>query len=67
MKREKEEKRESTEGKNDFLRNPEDFSRYKRLQQNEVEILRTVPPSLKPFYKSKVDQYFINFEELLEQ
>lgn len=67
LEREKEEKRESTEGKNDFLRNPEDFSRYKRLQQNEVEILRTVPPSLKPFYKSKVDQYFINFEELLEQ
>lgn len=67
LEREKEEKRESIEGKNNFLRNPDDFSKYKRLQQDEVEILRTVPPSLKPFYKNKVDQYFINFEELLEQ
>ncbi len=67
MEREKEEKRESTEGKNNFTRNPKDFSKYKRVQQNEVELLRTVPPSLKPFYKNKVDQYFINFEKLLEQ
>ncbi|MCB2221495.1 MAG: DUF4175 domain-containing protein [Bacteroidetes bacterium] len=67
MEREKEEKRESIEGKNKYSRNPEDFSKYKRVQQNEVELLRTVPPSLKPFYKNKVDQYFFNFEELLEQ
>lgn len=67
MEREKEEKRESKEAKNSYSRNPEDILQYKKVQKNEVELLRTVPPSLKPFYKSKVDQYFINFDELLEQ
>jgi len=37
------------------------------MQSNEVELLKTIPPTLKPFYKTKVNQYFINFEELLDK
>jgi formylmethanofuran dehydrogenase subunit E len=67
LEREKEEKRESTEGKNVFLRNPEDIFKYKKVQNSEVELFQPVPASLTPFYKKKVNQYFFNFEELLEQ
>jgi len=67
MEREKEEKRESTEAKNQKFRNPDELFKYKKVQFNEVELLETVPPSLKPFYKNKVNQYFFNYEELLEQ
>ncbi len=67
LEREKEEKRESTEGKNVFLRNPEDIFKYKKVQNSEVELLQPVPASLTPFYKNKVNQYFFNFEKLLEQ
>ncbi len=67
LEREKEEKRESTEAKDKNYRNPEKVFKYNRQQSNEVELLKTVPPSLKPFYKSKVNQYFYNFEELLDK
>jgi hypothetical protein len=57
-----EEKRESKEGKDINNRNPEDFLEYNRLQDNEIELLRTMPPNLRPFYKDKVNQYFYYFE-----
>jgi hypothetical protein len=59
--REKEERRESTEAKNQDYSNPGDFLEYKRLLLKEVELLKTVPPNLKPFYKRKVNEYFYNF------
>jgi hypothetical protein len=60
--REQEEKRESKEGKDVNNRNPEDFLEYNKLQENEIELLRTMPPNLRPFYKDKVNQYFYYFE-----
>lgn len=63
MEREKEEKRESREAKNELRSNPDGFFEYKRLQNNEVELLKTVPPRLKPFYREKVNQYFYHFED----
>ncbi len=60
--REQEEKRESKEGKDINNRNPEDFLEYNKLQDNEIELLRTMPPNLRPFYKDKVNQYFYYFE-----
>jgi hypothetical protein len=60
--REQEEKRESKEGKDVNNRNPEDFLEYNKLQDNEIELLRTMPPNLRPFYKEKVNQYFYYFE-----
>lgn len=59
--REKEERRESTEAKNQDYSNPNDFSEYKKILLKEVELLKTVPPDLKPFYKRKVNEYFYNF------
>lgn len=67
MEREKEEKRESTEALNQKYRNPEEYFKYNRQLLNEVELLKTMPPNLKPFYKNKVNQYFYNFDELLDK
>jgi hypothetical protein len=62
LKREQEEKRESREGKDINNRNPDDFLEYNKLQDKEIELLRTVPPNLRPYYKEKVNQYFYQFE-----
>ena len=59
--REKEERRESTEAKNQDYSNPNNFLEYKKILLKEVELLKTVPPDLKPFYKRKVNEYFYNF------
>lgn len=67
LEREKEEKRESTEAKNKINRNPGEILEYKERESNEIELLKTMLPTMKPFYKSKVNQYFINFDELLEK
>jgi hypothetical protein len=61
--REMDEKRQSNEAKNENLSNPAEFLEYNRLKQKETELLKTVPPSLNPFYKTKVNQYFNNFED----
>lgn len=61
--REMEEKRQSNEAKSENYSNPAEFLEYNRLKQKETELLKTVPPSLNPFYKSKVNQYFTNFED----
>jgi len=59
--REKEERRESKEAKNQDYSNPNNFLEYKRILSKEVELLKTVPPDLKPYYKRKVNNYFYNF------
>lgn len=59
--REMDEKRQSNEAKNEIYSNPNEFLEYNRLKQKETELLKTVPPSLNPFYKTKVNQYFNNF------
>jgi hypothetical protein len=61
--REMDEKRQSNEAKNENLSNPAEFFEYNRLKQKETELLKTVPPSLNPFFKTKVNQYFNNFED----
>lgn len=56
--RDQEEKRESKEAKNDEISNPEKFLEYKRRKQKELEMLRTIPPDLRIYYKQKVNAYF---------
>ena len=56
--REQDEKRKSNEAKNENLSNPSRFLEYKRMKEKELELLNTVPPSLTPFYKEKVNNYF---------
>ncbi len=61
--RELEEQRESQEVKNQKISNPEEFFKYKGIKDNQTEILRSIPPGLKPFYKRKVNEYLFNFED----
>lgn len=61
--RELDEKRESNEVKNQNYSNPNEFFQYKRLKQQDTELLKTVPPALNSFYKQKVNEYFYNFVE----
>ena len=60
--REMDEKRESTEAKDVFYNNPSGFFEYKKIKAKETEMIRTVPPSFKPFYKAKANSYFLSFE-----
>ncbi len=61
--REMDEKRQSNEAKNENFSNLNEFFEYNRMKQKETELLKTVPPSLNPFFKAKVNQYFNNFEK----
>lgn len=56
--REQDEQRKSNEAKNQNLSNPAQFLEYKRLREKELELLNTVSPSLTPYYKQKVNEYF---------
>jgi hypothetical protein len=56
--REQDEQRKSNEAKNENISNPGRFLEYKRLKEKELELLNTVPPSLTPYYKEKVNNYF---------
>jgi hypothetical protein len=60
--REMDEKRESKESKDIFYNNPAKYFEYNKIKEKETELFRTVPPNLKPFYKSKVNAYFLSFE-----
>ena len=61
--REQDEKRQSNEAKNQDNRNPNSFIEYNLLKQKEAELLKTVPPALNSFYKTKVNEYFNTFEK----
>jgi len=61
--REMDQQRKATEAKNENFGNPTEFLEYNKLKNREMEFLKTVPASLKPFYKNKVNEYFNNFNE----
>ncbi|MFN3916551.1 MAG: DUF4175 family protein [Flavobacteriales bacterium] len=48
------------EGKSaeDIASDPKEFLEYKRKKEKEIELLKTIPPSLKPYYKNLVNGYF---------
>jgi hypothetical protein len=60
--REYDNKRESNSPNSYEKSNPEEYLEYNRRKAREVELLRTVPPDLKPYYKDRVNDYFLNFE-----
>ncbi len=41
---------------------PKAFEEYLRLKEKEVELLKTVPPKLYPYYKKEVSEYFKRIE-----
>lgn len=56
-------KRKSNEAKNQKFSNPTQYNEYKRKKEKEIELLKTIPPSLKPYYKNKVNEYFEKIEK----
>ncbi len=43
----------------DYQRNiPKAFEEYIKLKEREIELLKTVPPKLNPYYKKEVTEYF---------
>ena len=61
--REYDNKRESNSPKPYEPSNPERYLEYNKRKAREIELLRTVPPDLKPYYKERVNDYFLNFED----
>jgi len=60
--REYEEERQSERPGEYKISNPEKYLEYNRRKAKEIELLRTVPPDMKPYYKERVNEYFLNFE-----
>jgi uncharacterized protein with von Willebrand factor type A (vWA) domain len=60
--RELDQKRESQEGRDMPHTDPARFFDQQRSKERESELLRTVPPGLKPYYKQKVNEYFDTFD-----
>ncbi|MFT6745827.1 MAG: hypothetical protein ACJAZ2_000165 [Glaciecola sp.] len=56
--RDYEEKRVSKKGKNGVNRNPTEFLEYNKIKKGDEEMLKIILPSLKIFYKKKVNEYF---------
>lgn len=61
--RDKDNKRRSEEAKDWELSNPSEYFEYQKKKESELELLKTVPLNLKPYYKNKVNEYFINFDQ----
>lgn len=59
--REKEKRRESKEAEEYDITNPPGLKEFQTQKRNEKEMLRSLPPKLNNFYKTKVNQYFYNF------
>jgi len=59
--RDLDDKRESNENKNEQKRNISAFEQYKKTMQQEEELLRTISPELRPYYRNMVKDYFGTF------
>jgi hypothetical protein len=55
---EQDDKRESNESKNQKFSNPTKYFEYKSKKEQEVELLKTIPPGLNEYYKNKVNEFF---------
>lgn len=58
--RDTEQKRQANEAKDEEKRNLSQFLKYNLRKEKESELLKTVPPSFKGYYKNKVSEYFNN-------
>ena len=52
------EERESNTGKDENRAMPPSLEEYLKQQKNITELYKTVPPTLKPFYKELSEKYF---------
>ncbi len=56
--REKDSKRESTQWEYEIVNENNSYSDYKKLKEKQLELFKTKPAQLSPFYKNKVTEYF---------
>ena len=61
--REKDKQRKSTEFTDEIYRNPYEFFEYNSRKEQEMELLKTMPPSFNSFYRNKVSEYFNQIEQ----
>jgi len=59
---EEEDRREGTTAIDYELSNPEEIFQYNRDREREVEMLRSLPPRLRPFFRQKVEMYFLHVD-----
>ena len=61
---EEDQKREAKEAEDIYKKNNlELYEEYLQIKKGETELLKTIPPNLKPYYKNKVNEYFKNLEK----
>jgi putative component of toxin-antitoxin plasmid stabilization module len=63
LEREMEERRVGNTAKSYDISNPESVFEYNRIRNRELEMLQSLPPGLKPFYRSLVESYFLNVQD----
>ncbi|MCS7004434.1 MAG: hypothetical protein NZM38_03820 [Cytophagales bacterium] len=51
-------KREAQQAQEKQSQTSKQFEEYFKLKEKQTELLKTVPPSLSPYYKQQVDEYF---------
>jgi hypothetical protein len=61
--RDKEKKREAKEAKQYPHQVQDLLEEYQRNKLKQAELLKTIPPKLRPYYKEKVNDYFQNMEK----
>ena len=61
---EEDKKRESKEVNEEYKKNNlELYNEYLKIKNGQLELLKSIPPNLKPYYKNKVNEYFKNIEK----
>lgn len=60
--RELDQKRSSTQGRERAHPDPASRALLERLRTRDAEMIRTVPPGLKPYYRERVNAYFGTFD-----
>ncbi len=61
--RELDNKREAKTASEKEKSNPKDFSEYLKTKEKQIELLKTIPASLNPYYKKEVNEYFKKIEK----
>ena len=56
--RDEDNKRKAEAAKEKQRTAPPQFEEYILTKQKQIELLKTIPPSLSPYYKKEVDKYF---------
>lgn len=56
--KEQEEQREAEHAKQHEQNVPKAFEDYIKAKEKEIELLKTIPPELNPYYKNEVNEYF---------